>query len=365
MRTGRAHREGVRPVSRRLLALTRISVVLIALAFPSVAAAGARLAEVPTGPWLDPPGAGARMEADAGVRPRRLADVSWVGGTYTVAGAQVSVYVSSSYANAEVAAQTWARFFAGLPHGSELSVLRAYIAPLDEVQEACSSDGVVGCYGGERLISVGDSSAGIAPEAVAAHEYGHHVAANRINPPWVAVDWGTKRWASYEGVCARVAAKTAFPGDEGLNYSLNPGEAFAETFRVAVETGGTAANFTWPIVDASFRPDAQALALVREDTLNRWVAAAPTVIRGRFAKGRPTWSTTVATPLDGDLRVDVASAADLTLLSVDRHQILARGSWTGAGRKSATLRVCGARSLQVRLRRNGAAARFALRMTIP
>jgi len=200
---------------------------------------------------------------------------------------------------------------------------------------------------------------------VAAHEYGHHVAANRLNPPWVALDWGTKRWASYEGVCTRVAAKTAFPGDEGLNYSLNPGEAFAETFRVAFETGGTGVGFTWPIVDASFRPDTQALAAVREDTLQPWVGATSTTIRGRFTKGRPTWSTTLATPLDGDLRVDVASAADLTLRSVDGRRILARGSWNGTGGKSATYRVCGARSLQVRLKRNGAAARFTLRMTIP
>jgi hypothetical protein len=26
----------------------------------------------------------------------------------------------------------------------------------------------------------------------------------------------------------------AFPGDEGMNYSLNPGEAFAESYRVLV-----------------------------------------------------------------------------------------------------------------------------------
>lgn len=342
-----------------------VAALAVALTSPAVAGAGARPAEAPTLSWLDAAGAAA-VVADDGARPRRLAGVTWLGGTYPVAGGeQVSVYVSSSYAEGEAAAQAWATFFAGLPHGSELGLLRAYFAPLDEVQEVCSSDGVLGCYWGQRLVSVGDSSAGVAPAAVAAHEYGHHVAANRLNPPWVALDWGTKRWASDEGVCTRVAAKTAFPGDEGLNYSLNPGEAFAETFRVLVETGGTAAGFSWPIVDATFSPDPQALAAVREDTLHPWVAPTRTTIRGRFAKGRPTWSTTVATPLDGDLRVDAGSAADLTLRSADGRQVLARGSWNSTGGKSAAYRVCGARSLQVRLKRNGAPARFTLRITIP
>jgi hypothetical protein len=316
MRTGRAHLDGVRPASRRLLTtVTSISLLLVALAVVLTSAAsaeaGARVAEAPTAPWLNASGAVTRLVADAGARPRRLAGVTWVGGTYPVAGGQVSVYVSNSYADAE------------------------------------------------------STAAGVAPAAVAAHEYGHHVAANRVSPPRLVLDWGTKRWASYEGVCARVAAKTAFPGDEGLNYSLNPGEAFAETFRVDVETGGTGVGFTWPIIDASYRPDAQALAAVREDTLHPWVGATSTTIRGRFAKGRPTWSTTLATPLDGDLRVDVASAADLTWRSADGRRILARGSWNSTGRKSATYLVCGARSLQVWLRRNGAAARFTLRMTIP
>ena len=37
----------------------------------------------------------------------------------------------------------------------------------------------------------------------------------------------------------------AFPGNEGANYSLNPGEAFAESYRVLVETNGTAVGYDW------------------------------------------------------------------------------------------------------------------------
>ena len=36
--------------------------------------------------------------------------------------------------------------------------------------------------------------------SVLTHEYGHHIADSRQNPPWPSVNWGTKRWASYENV---------------------------------------------------------------------------------------------------------------------------------------------------------------------
>ena len=64
-------------------------------------------------------------------------------------------------------------------------------------------------------MTVGETTDGIAPNSVATHEYGHHVAANSNNAPWRAIDWGTKRWASMVGVCSRVQSGMAFPGDEG------------------------------------------------------------------------------------------------------------------------------------------------------
>ena len=88
-------------------------------------------------------------------------------------------------------------------------------------------------YGQANLVVLGDAVGGITPTSVAAH--GHHIAANRSNAPWLALDWGTKRWATRMSICARRGARTAFPGDEGDNYSLNPGEAFAEAYRVLVE----------------------------------------------------------------------------------------------------------------------------------
>jgi hypothetical protein len=339
---------------------------LAVVASPPTAAAASESAEAPTLAWLDATDAPALATAAGTASPRRLADVTWVGGAYTVTGGEkVFVYVSTSYAGADVVAQQWAGFFAGLPHGSELGLLRAYVAPLAQVQDLCLSDHVLGCYGGRNLVIVGDSSAGVPPAAVAAHEYGHHIAANRVNTPWLALDWGSKRWASYEGICTRVAARTAFPGDEGSNYSLNPGEAFAETFRVLVETGGVASAYSWPIVDVSFEPDAQALAAVRDDVLHPWMLATTTILRGRFAPGRTTWTRRVATPLDGDVRIGLNTPAELVVRSGEGQRIVATGAWNSAGGKSAEYRVCGTRSLEVRIARRGTAHRFTVRISTP
>jgi len=305
-----------------------------------------------------------------GSAPRHLSAASWWGGTYSVPdGEHVSIYISASYPPADAVAQQWADFFAGIPHGKELSLAKVYIAPLAEVSEMCFSAEVVGCYGGETLVTVGDSTAGISPRSVAAHEYAHHIAANRNNAPWRALDWGTKRWASTVGICARVTAGSAFPGDEGPSYTLNPGEGFAESYRILVETNGTAIGYDWPIVDPSFRPTRESLAAIREDALQPWVGPTTKTVRGKFLRGSRTWTTQVSTPLDGDLRVRVTvpggGADDVTLLTGDGRTVLATGSWASTGGKSAEYRVCGARSLRVRVTRGGAAARFTLRVTAP
>jgi hypothetical protein len=205
---------------------------------------------------------------------------------------------------------------------------------------------------------------------VAAHEYGHHIAANRVNPPWLALDWGTKRWASLAGICARTAAGTAFPGEEGTNYSFNPGEAFAESYRVLVETAGSAVGFAWPIVDPSFRPDEAALAAVREDVLHPWAAPTTTTVRARFAGRAHVWSRTIATPLDGDLRIRISvpgggGTDDLTLRTSDGRTLLAKSTWDNSGGKAVAYRICGTRSLKVRVTRVGAATRFTLHITSP
>ncbi len=69
-------------------------------------------------------------------------------------------------------------------------------------------------YWGNRLVTIGDAVDSVPAEEVATHEYGHHVAFNRDNVPWLAVEWGSKRWASYANICSRARAGSVYPGDE-------------------------------------------------------------------------------------------------------------------------------------------------------
>ena len=97
---------------------------------------------------------------------------------------------------------------------------------------------------------------------IVTHEYGHHLANNSNDAPWQALDYGTKRWSSYENICAKAADGTASPGDEGSHYFQNSGEAFAESYRVLNLQKQGQTNIGWDIVDPSFYPDATALTLL-------------------------------------------------------------------------------------------------------
>jgi hypothetical protein len=280
-------------------------------------------------------------------------------------GIAPTVRVSPAYGDSAAIAQRWSSFFQSLLHGSELNLLDAYVAPLDEVRQLCGSSDVLGCYGENHLVIPDRGEGGIPATSIATHEYGHHVAFNRVNPPWVAVDWGTKRWETYERICARVAAGTAFPGAEDANYPLNPGEAFAETYRVLNETAA-GLSATWPIVDPSFRPDGAALDAVRRDVLDPWTAPTVTVRRVAFARNSRNWSMRIATPLDGSVRVQVEPGNDdVTLLAADARTVVGRGAWTSSGAKSFSSTACGQRSFVLRVTRHSPGRRFTLRLSAP
>jgi hypothetical protein len=303
---------------------------------------------------------------------RRLRTEAWWGGPrITATGETVTIFVSDTYPVDDALGQRWADFFAGLVHGAELQQLSAYVAPLAEVQSICGEH-ALGCYGGGRLVMMGEPVDGVSvmPEEVARHEYGHHVAANRDDSPWQAIDWGPKRWSSYAGICARAAAGTAFPGDEGDHYIENPGEAFAEAYRLLNDTKAGVTSSSWSVVDSSFYPDAGALSAVEQDVLQPWQAPVTETVGGRFARtGKRTWKLALATPLDGSLSVVLTLLAgaldDLTLLAADGRTVLASGLWSGATEKTLTFAICGQRSVLVRVARRGVPTRFSLRITKP
>ena len=169
-------------------------------------------------------------------------------------------------------------------------------------------------------------------------------------------------------MCARAAAGTAFPGDEGLHYPFNPGEAFAESYRVLNESRA-GLPIAWDIVDRSFAPTPALLQAVEQDVLQPWASPTPQIVRGSFRGGATTWRLPLATPLDGDLdvalRVPPSTADSLALVGSDGTQ-LARGLLAAGGREVLHFTICGQRSLVLRVTREpGNGRTFTLRVTQP
>ncbi len=250
--------------------------------------------------WVPPVFApyGRLRDAEAAMRPssvKRVLQGSWWGGPSVAStGETVTVYLSDAFPQDESARATWVNFFAWLHHGSELPSLTVYVALLSEVQSYCGPE-AGGCYSAARKILVipGDLDQGVSFD-IAAHEYGHHVAANRRNDPWDPNGYGPKRWATYTSVCSRAVAGTAFPGDEGARYRLNTGEAFAEAYRALEESRGV---YPWAhlplVVDPSFTPDAGAQAAALADVQQPWNGPSSTGWDGRFTASTVKLSATV------------------------------------------------------------------------
>ncbi len=303
------------------------------------------------------------------LRLGRLA-ASWRGGPVTAStGETVTVYISNRYTPEQHTPEGWAEMLVSSPHGPELGLLTAYVAPLDEVAEMCGPQ-ALGCYGGQELISIGDAYETVTPQEVVRHELGHHIAFNRLNTPWRAVDWGPKAWATDQDVCARAATGQVYPGDEGDRYVLNPGEGWAEAYRVFAEQRAGLAPAPWQIVDPSFQPDAEALLAIERDVAQPWTAPTTATYAKKLTKlGRKVWSIPITGPLDGDLAVTISLPKggyhDVVLLGPDGVTVLARGLWAGTTVQRITTTVCGKRPLTLRITRRGSVGRVAVVVSTP
>jgi len=298
-----------------------------------------------------------------------IAAIPWSQRVYTAAtGDSVDVSVSTSYPAAADIGQRWADFFAALLHGPELASLKVYVAPLDETQSICGSS-AVGCYGDDQLVLVNEPALGFDPEEVARHEYGHHIAQNRLNSPWPAIDWGPKHWATAADICARVHSGDVFPGDEFLLYRLNPGEAFAETYRFLMDKEAGQAQPAWPLVDRSFYPDQAELDAVEQDVTDPWTGPTTIVFHARL-NGASVWEKSVPTPLDGTMTLSVAGAGGLAtrveLLAPDGQKVLAAARSLRGGKATAGGQVCGQRSVIALVTASGAPGRHVeVRVSLP
>jgi hypothetical protein len=297
------------------------------------------------------------------------APAGFTGGTITAAdGEQVNVYVQNEVAAADPAIQQrFADILAGLVHGPEISTLDVYVATLARVEQTCGSD-ALGCYGSNRLIAMSSDLPYISARAVLTHEYGHHVAQSSDNTPWQAVDYGPKRWATYVGVCKRTASGELAPGDESSRYQLNPGEAWAEDYRVLNERRAGLPETPWGVVDQRFYPDQGALDAAALDATNPWKGPTVSTVHSSFTPRATGRGFKVSTPLDGTFRVTLSSPAKtkFTLRLVDPATGQVLGSSTAAERvKAVEATVCGQRTLQVQVKRVTGSGAFTLALSTP
>ena len=263
-------------------------------------------------------------------------------------GTSIAVSFSNTYTPSPDVAQTYVNYLASLPHGSELAKLKLLLAPPTEVERDCGGvDGVLACYDSQthEMVVPGEqieNQSGVSTSYVIAHEYGHHIAAFRDNPPFPTLDAGPKYWASYEKVCDRTLAGRLAPGNEGQYYLLNPGESWAETY----------ARLTYPNEPWRFtsllKPDAGALDAARRDVLDPWVAPTTKTWNAAFsAGGSNARRFRFPLTLDGALKVQLRGPSraryDLAVSSLGKTRGRTKGnaardslSWQAACRQQRT-----------------------------
>jgi hypothetical protein len=318
-------------------------------------------------------------------RPMRaLAAGGFWGGVYrTASGETVTVYASSSYAVDPALGQRWADFLASLVHGSELSSVTVLLATPDEIARICGgfavacyddAPAVAGpcarCHSSARrglLYTPGeDPSPDLSAEAVITHEYGHHVAADRSNTPWRALDWGPKRWASSMQVCANARAGRLAPGAEDpIAYKLNPGEGWAETYRVLNERRLGVPEPPWQIVSDSLYPDDAALTAAQQDVTTPWQTETTTARTASLTPTTRARTYTLATELDGTLKLALRPSAGLRLtLDVDASATRVVHA-AAAGAIARTTTICGARSYRIRVTATRGSGSFRLTVAEP
>jgi hypothetical protein len=250
-------------------------------------------------------------------------------------GKSVAVAISDGYAGqiSQTVAQSYVDFLDSLAHGPELARLRIIIAPPSEVLAGCGrADGTLACYDSGTFIMLvpGEqmqTTSGVTTSYVVAHEYGHHIAANRLNTPFNAFRFGPKYWASYERVCDRSARGLLAPGNEDRFYTSNPGEAWAETY----------AQLKYPEISWQYtpllKPDKGAFEAAMRDVSTPWAKQVSEVFKGKFRKRgsnvkRFNFTLTLDGALDLRLRGPRKANYDLVITSNGRSQGRTRRSGT-------------------------------------
>lgn len=342
----------------RLAGSVSAVLAVVALALPASAGAKGDPDPLSLGP-ISPNGAAGPVRdtvLDGGELERLRARSAAAAEVYPDAdGHSVSVEVSRSYANRGAVARGLVAFLGTLLHGDEMDQLSVMLATPGEIRRACGPDALA-CYSPttERMVVSGqDARPGEPPrELVIAHEYGHHVAANRSNRPWSALDRGTKRWSTHEGICRGIERRRIDP----FEYLENPGEAFAEAF--AFYHFPDVIRWGWKIA----RPDAGAFDAIRADVELPWTRGTRVEWSGVLDRDDPRDVRRVRTPLDGTLKVKLRGPRgadfDLAVLGAKRKRRVLKRADTRGRRETLRFTLCGKRTVRIAVSRDRGRGKF-------
>jgi hypothetical protein len=271
-------------------------------------------------------------------------------------GETVAISVTEACQAACTAAepQQIADFLGTLIHGSEMELLTVQLDTPSQIEFDCGYGAEACYYGGEnKIVLSGEdtpASEGASREFVLAHEYGHHVAQHRESPsPFpAAIDWGTPRWSSYENVCQGSRAGALFPGNEGLHYFRDPGEAFAESF-AHLRFPESKVPWRWA---PALKPDEGAFQAIREDTLEPWLGRSAFRLQGRtLPRHGGAAVRAFGTPLDGTVSLRPAGRPRYELSLLNPAGRVLRTSRHGLSfRHQLNYTVCGQSRLRVAIR---------------
>jgi len=380
---------------QRLACAALVLACLTALLAPSAAGAATRGRPLGESSLGLPGPAGPFPDTIIHGRKRLARTLGSYGGetAFPVYGGQ-QVHISSThYSDAQM--QGVANVLGGLVHGEEMNTLSVYVASPDEIAYICGQ-GALACYApksSEMIVSGEDGSAyGVPRDYTIAHEYGHHIANNRVNAPWTAIDTGAKRWATYTRVCQGIRKGQLFPGDEDAHYWDNPGEAFAETnAHLDFPTVSVPWGYSEPL-----EPTQASIQKLRADILAPWTQPATVTWNGSLWVQRPNPALrSFQTPLDGMVDIQLTGPADANYNVIvfgkklsdkklrprkrgrhhhrrhrhhrkrhPRRRVIDRAVSAGSS-EHLQLQMCGQKSIQVEVRRRSGEGPFSVSVTRP
>lgn len=350
----------------RAPALLGFLIVALAL-WSSPASAAQERSFDPTPGVISAPPPGKHLHGDVLKRPTRAARRATSAAAENVFttpdGMRVYVQVSDGYVPDPAADRALVNFLGSLLHGDELDGLRVYVGTPAEMPLLCGPD-IAACYlpGEGRMFIVGEQFFGGLPtDYVTAHEYGHHVQNHRVNPPFQGgpLEWGTKRWASFEGVCPGVA-NGVYSLDYANDYFRHPGEANAEAFAFYHYPGEVPWEWEVPApVDGSY-------SAIEADVLNPWRHNRTKRFRGRLRRNDVA-GRRFSTPLDGTLKLTLRGPrrADFDLYLLSQRGRVLKKSRSRRSRERIRYLICGEDSFRFEVDAFRGSGRARVKVSVP